>query len=171
MSKRRAGASKGIVELSGRGGASAARRDEGYVTLGGLLNMKSAAGSILYVEDDEDTRELVTYLLARSNYTVVAAEGYDDALRLARTNRFHLYLIDNWMSGGSGIELCQKLREFNPRTPVLFYSGAAHEREKQQALAAGAQGYLVKPAENDELIEEVSRIIAAAKRTQGGLST
>lgn len=132
--------------------------------------MSSSAGYILYVEDDEDIRELVTYVLARSNYTVVAAESYDAALLLARVNRFDLYLIDNWMAGGSGIDLCKKLREFNPRTPVLFYSGAAHERDKQQALAAGAQGYLVKPAENDELIEEVSRIISAAKRIQGGMS-
>lgn len=122
---------------------------------------------ILYVEDDEDTRELVTYLLARGNYKVLPAENYDDALRLARANQFDLYLIDNWMSGGSGIDLCRKLREFNSWTPILFYSGAAYECDKQQAFAAGAQGYLVKPAENDDLVSEVSRLISAAKRTHG----
>jgi two-component system response regulator ResD len=132
--------------------------------------MKSSIGSILYVEDDEDTRELVTYVLARSNYKVVAAENYDDALRLARANQFDLYLIDNWMSGGSGVDLCQQLRAFNPRTPILFYSGAAYEHDKQQAFAAGAQGYLVKPTANEELIVEVARIISAAKRTQIGVS-
>ena len=126
--------------------------------------MKSPGGRILYIEDDEDTRELVTYLLARCNYEVVSAESYDDALLMARTNQFDLYLIDNWLPGGSGIDLCKKLREFNSWTPILFYSGAAYERDKQQALAAGAQGYLVKPVDNDELIEEVSRIISAAKR-------
>ena len=135
---------------------------------GGPLNLRSSSsvGSILYVEDDEDTRELVTYLLGRSNYKVFPAESYDDALRLARANQFDLYLIDNWISGGSGIDLCKKLREFNPWTPILFYSGAAYERDKQQAFAAGAQGYLVKPVDNDELIEEVSRIISAAKLTR-----
>jgi DNA-binding response OmpR family regulator len=121
--------------------------------------------TILYVEDDEDTRELVTYLLARSNYEVVSAESYDDALLMARTNQFDLYLIDNWMSGGSGIDLCKKLREFDPWTPILFYSGAAYERDKQEAFAAGAQAYLVKPADNYELIQEVSRLISEAKRT------
>jgi DNA-binding response OmpR family regulator len=124
-----------------------------------------ASGHILYVEDDKDTRELVTFVLALSNYEVVAAENYDDALLLARAESFDLYLIDHWMVGGSGIELCRKLREFDPQTPVLFYSGVAYERDKQEAFAAGAQGYLVKPAGNDELIEEVSRIISAAKRT------
>ncbi len=128
--------------------------------------MKSSVGHILYVEDDEDTRELVTYVLGMSNYEVVAAANYDDALRLARTNHFDLYLIDNWISGGSGIDLCKKFREFDTWTPILFYSGAAFERDKQQAFAAGAQGYLVKPAGPDELMIEVSRIISGAKRTR-----
>ncbi len=139
---------------------------------GGLLNLRpsSPVGTILYVEDDDDTRELVAYLLARNNYKVVPAESYDDALLLARANQFDLYLIDNWISGGSGIDLCKKLREFNPGTPILFYSGAAYEGDKQQAFAAGAQAYLVKPVDNDELIKEVSRVISDAKRTQGAMS-
>jgi len=128
--------------------------------------MKSSVGHILYVEDDEDTRELVTYVLAKSYYKVIAAANGDDALRLARTNDFDLYVIDNWMSGGSGIDLCKKLREFDTWTPILFYSGAAFERDKQQAFAAGAQGYLVKPAGPDELTAEVIRIVSAASRTK-----
>jgi CheY-like chemotaxis protein len=119
------------------------------------------------VEDDKDTRELLTYVLAMKNYKVAAVENYEDALMVARSSQFDLYLIDNWMPGGSGIDLCAKLREFNPWTPILFYSGAAYEGDKQQAFAAGAQGYLVKPVDNNELIEEVFRIISAAKRTHG----
>ncbi len=49
---------------------------------------------------------------------------------------------------------------------ILFYSGAAFERDKQQAFAAGAQGYLVKPAGPDELTAEVIRIVSAARRTK-----
>src|ERR1700730_12284479 len=133
---------------------------------GGLHNMKSSIGHILYIEDDQDTRELVTYVLAMSNYEVVAAANYDDALLLAGTNRFDLYLCENWLSGGSGIDLCKKLREFDTWTPILFYSGAAYERDKQQAFGSGRQGYLVKPAENDELIAEVFRIFPAARRPE-----
>jgi len=131
----------------------------------GRLNLRSSVGSILYVEDDKDTRELLTYVLGMKNYKVVAVENYEDALMVARSSQFDLYLIDNWMSGGSGIDLCKKLREFNSWTPILFYSGAGYERDKQQALDAGAQGYLVKPVDYDELIEEISRIISEAKRT------
>jgi FOG: CheY-like receiver len=47
------------------------------------------------------------------------------------------------------------LRKFDNDTPILFYSGAAYERDKQAALVAGAQGYLTKPADNEKLVEEV----------------
>ena len=129
--------------------------------------MTSSAGHILYVEDDEDTRELVKCVMAMNNCKVIAAADCEDALRLARTSHFDLYLIDNWMSGGSGIELCRKLREFDTCTPILFYSGAAFETDKQQAFAAGAQGYLVKPAGPDELIAEVNRIVSASRSQSG----
>jgi DNA-binding response OmpR family regulator len=127
------------------------------------LKMTSLAGQILYTEDDADTRELVSYVLARNNYRVMLAENNDSALLLARSNQFDLYMIDNWMPGGSGIDLCKKLREFDSHTPILFYSGAAHDKDKQEAFSSGAQGYLTKPVDNDELIEEVFRLIGEAR--------
>ncbi|MDX6445259.1 MAG: hypothetical protein QOH71_2333 [Blastocatellia bacterium] len=123
----------------------------------------SLTGQILYTEDDADTRELVSYVLGRNNYRVMLAENNVSALLLARSSQFDLYMIDNWMPGGSGIDLCKKLREFDSHTPILFYSGAAHDRDKQEALSSGAQAYLTKPAGNDELIEEVFRLIAEAR--------
>jgi len=126
--------------------------------------MKASLGYILYVEDDQDTRDLVTWVLTMNNYRIVAVDNCDHALMMARSSQFDLYLIDNWMAGCSGVDLCKKLREFDPLTPVLFYSGAAYESDKQQAFAAGAQGYLVKPVDNDELIEQVSRLVSEARR-------
>ena len=79
----------------------------------------------MYVEDDADTREFVLYLLARAGYEVVVAENYKQAARLAQTTSFDLYLIDNCMPGGSGIELSYCLRKFDNDTPILFYCGAA----------------------------------------------
>ena len=100
--------------------------------------MKTSVGNILYVEDDQDTRELVTCVLTMNNYRIVSADNCDGALMLARSSQFDLYLIDNWMAECTGIDLCKKLREFDALTPILFYSGAAYEADKQQAFAAGA---------------------------------
>ena len=125
--------------------------------------MKSLVTQILYAEDDADTRELVSFVLTNSNCKVTLADSRDKALLLARTNQFDLYMIDNWIPGGSGIDLCKKLREFDSRTPILFYSGAGYDRDKQEAFASGAQGYLTKPVDNDELVEEVFRLISEAR--------
>lgn len=125
--------------------------------------MKSLVPQILYTEDDPDTRELVSFVLTISHCKVTLADRDEAALLLAQANEFDLYLIDNWIPGGSGIDLCKKLREFDSSTPILFYSGAAYESDKQEAFASGAQGYLTKPVDNDELVEEVFRLISEAR--------
>ncbi|MCA1600956.1 MAG: response regulator [Acidobacteria bacterium] len=125
--------------------------------------MKSPFARVLYTEDDADTREIVTYVLTNANFQVVAAKDYDEALRLARAEHFDLYLLDSYLRGASGVDLCKKLREFDAQTPILFYSGAAWDADKQRALASGAQGYVTKPADSDELIAEVLRLVSAAK--------
>ena len=119
---------------------------------------------ILYVEDDEDTKELVRFLLRQENYEVVLAESSEQALLLARDFSFSSYLIDNWLAGLSGVELCRRLREFDATTPVLFYSAAAYAQDIREAIAAGAQGYITKPAENQTLVEEIFRLVWAPEK-------
>ncbi|MDX6385594.1 MAG: hypothetical protein QOK48_3167 [Blastocatellia bacterium] len=118
---------------------------------------------ILVTEADPDTCEIITIILSQEGFEVICAEGPDKALELARTGTFDLFLVDNWMPGWSGPELTEKIRQFDRKTPVLFYSGAAYEQDKEDARRSGAQGYLVKPADCDELITEVKRIIAESK--------
>ena len=84
---------------------------------------------------------------------------------MAKTQHFDLYLVDNWVPGLSGTELTEKLRQFDLNTPVLFYSGAAYETDREAARISGAQGYLVTPANGDKLIAEVTRLIAESKTT------
>jgi len=59
----------------------------------------------------------------------------------------------------SGVEVCKLIREFDKTTPILFCSGAALERDKLAAMAAGAQGYLVKRVAHEELLAEVTRLL------------
>jgi len=133
--------------------------------------MKSPDARILYTEDDADTRELVTLVLELQNCQVIATGSHDEALRLAQAEQFDLYLLDNWIPGISGVRLCQLLREVDPHTPVLFYSGAAYERDKACALASGAQGYLVKPVDGDQLAAEVLRLISDSRQSGSQIGT
>jgi DNA-binding response OmpR family regulator len=126
--------------------------------------MPPTRGRILCTEDDVDTRELIDLILTQYGYEVVCSAGNVQAVDLAKTQHFDLYLVDNWVPGLSGTELTKKLRQFDPKTPVLFYTGAAYEADRQAARKSGAQGYLVKPAPVDQLIAEVTRLIAESKR-------
>jgi DNA-binding response OmpR family regulator len=118
---------------------------------------------ILCTEDDVDTRELITFVLRQSNFEVITTETPAQAIEVARTFSFDLYLVDNWMPTMAGPDLCKELRSFDSETPILFYSGAGYEADKTAAYASGAQGYLVKPVDNDELIAEVRRLIAESR--------
>jgi CheY-like chemotaxis protein len=119
---------------------------------------------ILFTEDDHDARLAITLLLQLAGYEVVALDNAFDALTLIREERFDLCLLDDWMPGMSGMELCREIRKFNPETPILFYSGAFFEDDAQRAVAAGAQGYLKKPVPPEDLIKEVSRLIMKSRQ-------
>ncbi len=125
--------------------------------------MQSDRLRILCTEDDADTRELITIVLTGNNCEVITTETPALAIELARAAHFDLYLLDNWMPRMSGTDLCEALRLFDSETPILFYSGAAYPKDKAEAFASGAQGYLVKPAENDELVAEVFRLISESR--------
>ena len=120
-------------------------------------------GRILCTEDDADSRELLVHILEAANYHVTVTANSADALALAQSEPFDLILVDNWMPGLTGQELTTEIRKFNKSTPILFYSGAAFESDKQLARDAGAQGYLTKPEGILNLVAEVVRLIAEAR--------
>src|SRR5215510_4052317 len=118
---------------------------------------------ILLVEDYEDARDLAELTLAE--YALVTARDFNDGLRLARRGGFDLYMLDSWLSGKSGVELCRAIRELDPDTPILFYSAAAYERDKNEALQAGAQVYITKPSVPGELRQAVAQLISGTPGT------
>ena len=117
---------------------------------------------ILCVEDDDDTSSMLSSILGLINCEVSTAGTVADALEKIAGARFDLYLLDSWLPGGGGVELCKRIRGFDAQAPIVFYSGAALESERQEALAAGAQAYLVKPGDIARLVETVERLLAAA---------
>lgn len=121
--------------------------------------MKTSKGRVLYCEDDPDSRELIRFVFTRGGYEIVCAESGFEALKIARLEKFDLFLVDNWMPHLTGVELTRNIREFNQTIPILFCSGAATEADMRAALDAGAQGYLTKPVDIDLLMDEAERLI------------
>ena len=114
---------------------------------------------ILYVDDHDDSAEMMKLLLAPMNYVVQAASTIREALRLARTEQFDLYVLDKRLPDGSGVELCKQLNRLTPRVPSIFYTGDAYEIHRQEAAAAGADAYVSKP-DVEQLIETVHKFLA-----------
>ena len=119
---------------------------------------------VLYIEDHEDTRELVTLVLEQRNYEVVTGTTIETGVALAESQQFDLYLLDSWLPDGSGLDLCRQIRMFDKATPILFYSAAAYEIDRDQALRCGAQEYLVKPSHPSELCKMVTSLIESHHR-------
>ena len=122
------------------------------------------APRVLYIEDHEDTRELVTLVLEQRKYEVVTGSTIKSGVALAGSQEFDLYLLDSWLPDGSGLELCKQIREFDKATPIVFYSAAAYEIDKDQAIKSGAQAYLIKPSQPSELCNLVTRLIESHRR-------
>ncbi len=100
---------------------------------------------ILYAEDNEDSCVMVSMMCKLSGIEVVTTKTVAEAWRLAQWEHFDLYLLDSRFPDGDGLELCRRLREYAPHTPILIYSGNAYEADKKNGLAAGADDYLTKP--------------------------
>jgi CheY-like chemotaxis protein len=126
--------------------------------------MQPTKRRILCVDDDEDTCFMLTHLLGQENYAVTTIKTVSEALEHARNESFNLYILDEWFPKEAGIGLCRKIREFDPHTPIVFYSGAAFDSDIQEALYAGAQAFVAKPYV-DKLIETVHRLLADQQET------
>jgi DNA-binding response OmpR family regulator len=86
-------------------------------------------------------------------------------LRFAYMGYFDLYILDNWLPDGDGVELCRLIRGFDPHTPIMFCSAAAYVRDIREATLAGAQEYLVKPVIPGELRQAVARLLSSTHET------
>ena len=122
-----------------------------------------ASHPILFVEDDEKLANLVRRSLRRNGYEVDHAATAEAALELAAAKTYSLLVTDLMLPGVDGFSLLARLREKNPKLPVLILSAKGSVNERIEGLRAGADDYLPKPFSFDEL---AARIEALFRRHQ-----
>lgn len=115
--------------------------------------------AILYVEDTQDTRFLVEWSLQQEGFEVTAVQTADEGLKLARENSYALILLDIGLTDMDGLALCREIREFDRRTPILFYTAYAPLLDHEEAKRAGAQGCLRKPEDTQRLAPAIRTLI------------
>ncbi len=107
---------------------------------------------LLLVEDDPDLRSMLTELLTENDYAVTAAMDGQRGLHLGLTQDFDVLLLDRRLPVVEGMDVLSALRARGVTTPVLMLSAMAQPGDRVAGLDAGAEDYLGKPFDVDELL-------------------
>jgi CheY-like chemotaxis protein len=132
----------------------------------GGLGMAEKKCRILYVDDHDDSAEMLKLILADVDYEVETASSIEQALQKAEQREFDLYVLDKRLPDGSGLELCKRLNALTPDVPCVFYTGDAYEIHRVEAIAAGADAYVPKP-DIEKLIETVNGFLTERQCAAG----
>lgn len=100
---------------------------------------------VLCVDDDEDSRVMLTTLLKLALIEAKAVGTGAEALSSIKAEPFDLYMLDARLPDVDGFELCRRLRAIDRNTPILFFSGDAFAADRKKGLQAGANAYVIKP--------------------------
>jgi DNA-binding response OmpR family regulator len=119
---------------------------------------------ILLVEDDKKIALFIKNGLTEQSYAVDIAEDGERGERLAEENIYDVILIDIMIPRKSGFSLCKCIRAFNPTVPIMMLTALDSTEDKLRGFDAGADDYLVKPFEFQELL---ARIRALLRRRVG----
>jgi two-component system KDP operon response regulator KdpE len=109
---------------------------------------------ILVVEDDKSVSNLISTTLTINDYKYDLAKTGKEALLLLTSNKYDIVFIDLGLPDIDGIEIIKKYREFST-TPIIVISARSNDEDKIEALDAGADDFLTKPFNVDELLARV----------------
>lgn len=132
---------------------------------------------ILVVDDDPAGQRLIKYMLTPEGYDVITASNGILGLQMATQQSPDLVLLDIMLPGIDGFEVCRRLREGSNTADIsiVMLSGKAQETDRDTGLKMGADAYLIKPVDRQELIDTVSKLVneknQVAKQRQGKIIT
>lgn len=121
---------------------------------------KTAQGSILVVDDSEETVELIKRNLESAGYTIYTASNVQTAIRNLETRAFDLVITDLKMPDGSGLEIVRHASENYKNLGILVITGFPSIQGAVESIRIGAEEYLVKPFTDTELFESVDRVLS-----------
>ena len=121
---------------------------------------------ILLVEDEEDVSILVSDLLESVDYEVETARDGAAGLQLALDKPFDLLILDVMLPGMDGFEICAAAREHGFDGGVLMLTARSEVPDRVQGLRGGADDYLAKPFDSDELLARISSLLRRTRREQ-----
>jgi DNA-binding response OmpR family regulator len=131
-----------------------------------MLPQREEIASVVVCEDDAVTLELLCEHLAADRFGVLPAPSASDALRLCRFNHPDLLLLDLSLPDASGLDVLREIRgadgvdtRFDPRLPVIVLTGRGAQVDRVRGLNAGADDYLTKPFNLEELRARIAAVL------------
>ncbi|HUX84326.1 MAG TPA: response regulator, partial [Chitinophagaceae bacterium] len=116
---------------------------------------------ILVIEDEVKVAAFIKKGLSELNHSVDIAHTGPEGLLMAHDNAYELIVLDIILPGMQGIEVCQRIRSFNNKIPILILTALGTTEDKVKGLEGGADDYLVKPFHFNEFL---ARIQALSRR-------
>ena len=113
---------------------------------------------ILLAEDYKHSQIIVTRLLKKNGFeNIVVVENGEDALKMAKDEKFDVILMDMQMPVMNGFEATEKIRELSEykETPIIALTAFAMKGDREKCLESGATDYIPKPIDSKEFIEKV----------------
>ena len=129
----------------------------------------STVQTVLVIEDDLNTSNLVCLYLEREGFRTMTATEGDKGLAMAREHRPSLVILDLMLPRMDGWEICRKLRR-DSQTPVIMLTARGEEIDRVAGLTLGADDYVVKPFSPRELVARVQAVLrrVAGRETETG---
>lgn len=114
---------------------------------------------VLIADDEIDLTRALGAILKYSEYEVKIANDGEEVLKIAENEKFDILILDVMMPKKTGIEVVEELRKKNINTPILMLTAKAETEDKVEGLDKGADDYLTKPFEKDELLARIRALV------------
>lgn len=118
---------------------------------------------ILVVEDDTNTRKLMTAVLKENGFYPIPAGNGMEALNLLDNHHIDLVLLDIMMPGMDGYELTKRLRESNYSLPILMVTAKQLPEDKHRGFIVGTDDYMTKPVDEEEMVLRIKALLRRAQ--------
>ncbi|NVM57156.1 MAG: response regulator [Desulfobacterales bacterium] len=121
------------------------------------------SAKILIVDDESNLLRLIGYVLQVEGYEIVTAQSGMEAPNKIQTEKPDLIILDSTLPDISGLEICQRLRRnsYTADLPIIMLSAWVELSDKIRGLEAGADEYITKPVDPDELVARVGALLSA----------
>jgi len=118
---------------------------------------------VLLVEDDSSTAKSIELLLKSEGFVVDATDLGEDGLEISKLYDYDIIILDLMLPDMHGLDVLQRLRDARIETPVLILTGLSEMDHKIKGLRKGADDYLTKPFNKEELLERIRAIVRRSK--------